>query len=153
MGIKVQAESFDPGTEISSFERVNNDIGAVVSFTGYVRDEAGTLAALEIEHFPEMAQHALETLEAEARAKWPNVQARIIHRFGTLKPGEPIVLVMTSGRHRMETFDAAQFLMDQLKTDAPFWKKQHPKDTREPASWVQAKASDTDAALAWSEAE
>lgn len=149
MGVTVQAEPFDPAAELSAFEHAHSDIGAVVSFTGYVRDEAGTLEALEIEHFPGMAEQALESLHETALARWPGLGARLVHRFGKLSPGEPIVLVIASSRHRADAFEAAQFLMDQLKTDAPFWKKQHPKDEAEPASWVAAKQSDADAAKAW----
>jgi len=147
--IKVQAELFDAGTEIAALHAGNPAIGAVTSFTGYCRDEGGQLEALELEHFPGMAEGQLTSIAQDATARWPLQGLTIIHRYGKLKPGEPIVLVATASAHRRASFEAADFLMDFLKTKAPFWKKEHPADPQKEASWVDAKASDDADADRW----
>lgn len=147
--IKVQAELFDAGTEIGALHAGDPTIGAVTSFTGYCRDEGGQLEALELEHFPGMAEGQLTSIAQDATARWPLQGLTIIHRYGKLKPGEPIVLVATASAHRRASFEAADFLMDFLKTKAPFWKKEHPADPQKEASWVDAKASDDADADRW----
>ncbi len=147
--IKVQAEPFDAGAEIAALHDGNAAIGAVISFTGYCRDEGGQLEALELEHFPGMAESQLTVIANEARARWPLHGITIIHRFGRLAPGDPIVLVVTASSHRRAAFEAADFLMDFLKTKAPFWKKEHPANPDEEARWVDAKASDDADADRW----
>lgn len=142
MRIIVQAEPFDAGAEITALHAGNPAIGAVTSFTGYCRDEDGQLEAMELEHFPGMAEDALSAIATEADNRWPLMGITIIHRFGRLTPGEPIVLVATASAHRRASFEAADFLMDFLKTRAPFWKKEHPENPENTARWVEAKASD-----------
>lgn len=149
MKIKVQAEPFDAGTEIAALHNGNPSIGAVTSFTGYCRDEGGKLAALELEHFPGMAEGQLTAIAELASERWPLHGITIIHRYGKLKPGDPIVLVVTASSHRRAAFEAADFLMDFLKTKAPFWKKEHPASSDEEARWVEAKASDDADADRW----
>ncbi|MEM1285955.1 MAG: molybdenum cofactor biosynthesis protein MoaE [Pseudomonadota bacterium] len=150
MRIAVQLEPFDVGAEIDALHARNPAIGAVVSFTGYCRDEGGALAALELEHFPGMAEQALAEIAEEANDRWPLQGATVIHRHGKLAPGDPIVLVVTASAHRRAAFDAADFLMDYLKTRAPFWKKEHPSDGTSEARWVNAKAADDEDAGRWS---
>ncbi|MFN3226504.1 MAG: molybdenum cofactor biosynthesis protein MoaE [Hyphomicrobiales bacterium] len=149
MKIKVQAEPFDAGAEIAALHNGNPAIGAVTSFTGYCRDEGGKLAALELEHFPGMAEGQLTAIAEQASERWPLHGITIIHRYGKLKPGDPIVLVVTASSHRRAAFEAADFLMDFLKTKAPFWKKEHPASPDEEARWVEAKASDDADADRW----
>lgn len=149
MKIKVQIEPFDAGAEITALHAGNPAIGAVTSFTGYCRDEGGQLEALELEHFPGMAESQLTSIAEDANTRWPLQGLTIIHRYGKLKPGEPIVLVVTASAHRRASFEAADFLMDFLKTKAPFWKKEHPADPKNEASWVEAKASDDADADRW----
>ncbi|MEK6215768.1 MAG: molybdenum cofactor biosynthesis protein MoaE [Boseongicola sp.] len=120
--------------------------GAVVTFSGLVRDESGTLASMEIEHYPEMTEKALEIMRAEALDRWSLADAMIIHRYGKLRPGEQIMMVATAARHRADAFQAAEFLMDYLKSRAPFWKKEIGKDG---AEWVQAKNEDEAALKRW----
>lgn len=142
MRIIVQAEPFDAGTEIAALHADDPAIGAVTSFIGYCRDENGTLDTMELEHFPGMAEDALSAIAQEADERWPLMGITIIHRYGRLKPGAPIVLVATASAHRRASFEAADFLMDFLKTKAPFWKKEHPANPEDKARWVEAKASD-----------
>lgn len=149
MKIRVQVELFDAGKEIAAVHAGNPAIGAVTSFTGYCRDEGGQLKALELEHFPGMAESQLTTIAEEASARWPLHGITIIHRFGRLAPGEPIVLVVTASSHRRAAFEAADFLMDYLKTKAPFWKKEHPANPDQEPRWVEAKASDDADADRW----
>ena len=124
------------------------DIGAVVAFTGYCRDEGGTLAALELEHYPGMAEAEIGRIAGEAAERWPLLGLTAIHRYGRIAPGEPIVLVLAASAHRQAAFEAASFLMDYLKTRAPFWKKEHRADGTE-GDWVAAKDEDDDAAARW----
>jgi len=148
--IRVQQEDFDLGAEVATLTRGRSDVGAVVTFTGLVRDLAPAggpaLTSMTLEHYPGMTERELERIEAEAHARWPLQASLIVHRFGELKPGEQIVLVVTASAHRQAAFEAASFLMDFLKTRAPFWKKEA---TAESTHWVEAKASDDDAAERW----
>ena len=145
--ISVQPQDFDIGAEITRLTAGRADVGAVVTFTGLVRDMAqAPLKALTLEHYPGMTEKSLAAIEAEARARWPLDDCLIIHRFGRLLPGDRIVLVITTSAHRDAAFEAARFLMDWLKTKAPFWKRE---ETGEGAQWVEAKASDGEAAFKW----
>lgn len=148
--VRVQAENFDAAAEIARLAAGRADIGAVVSFTGLCRDEDGTLAALELEHYPAMAEAEIGRIAAEAVSRWPLAGLTVIHRHGLLKPGENIVLVVAASAHRRAAFEAADFLMDYLKTQAPFWKKEHLL-SGETSSWVDAKADDDDALQRWTE--
>ena len=146
--IRVQAEPFDAGAEGDALTRGRRDVGAVVTFTGLCRDEAGTLASLEIEHYPGMAEAEIAAVVADAERRWPLLGVTAIHRFGRIAPGEPIVLVVTASRHRDAAFQAASFLMDYMKTRAPFWKKEHRADGAA-GDWVAAKVTDDAAAERW----
>ncbi len=146
--IRLQQEDFDTGAEITALTKGRTDIGAVVSFSGLVRDHAGdtTIQGMELEHYPGMTERELTRIETEANARWPLQASLIIHRVGKLQPGENIVLVVTASAHRSAAFEAAEFLMDFLKTRAPFWKREmSDKGTH----WVDAKPSDDDAAERW----
>lgn len=146
--IRVQAEDFDIGGEIERLRAGRTDIGAIVSFTGTVRDLGGAdaVADMTLEHYPGMTEKALEALEAEACKRWPLQDSLVVHRYGTLKPGENIVLVITLSAHRKAAFEAAEFMMDDLKTRAPFWKKE---TTAAGTRWVEARESDDVAAARW----
>lgn len=135
--VRIEAGPFDVGREHARLSALGPDVGAVVIFTGQVRDEP-----LLLEHYPAMARRQVEARLAEARARWPLIGATIIHRFGALRVGEGIVLVGTASAHRAAAFDSAAFLMDWLKTSAPFWK-------RGADGWVEARASDEAAAARW----
>jgi molybdopterin synthase catalytic subunit len=145
--IRVQTEDFDIGAEIAALKDGRTDIGAVVSFTGTVRDADGAVTEMTLEHYPGMTETELERIEAEAHARWPLQASLILHRVGTLKPGDNIVLVITASAHRDAAFDAARFLMDYLKTSAPFWKRE---SGPQGSQWVEAKSSDDTAAARWS---
>lgn len=134
---RVQTEDFDINAEIAALTKGRNDIGAVVTFSGLVRD-----VTLTLEHYPGMTERELDRIEADARARWDLQAVTIIHRIGELHPADNIVLVVTASKHRKDAFEAAEFLMDYLKTRAPFWK-------REGETWVEAKASDDAAAERW----
>lgn len=150
MVVRVQREDFDLGAELAGLRAGRVDIGALVSFTGLVRDAAGGLLGFELEHYPGMTERALAAIEAEARARWPLQACLIVHRFGALAPGEQIMMVATASAHRGAAFAAAEFLMDFLKSRAPFWKK----ETRAAgAAWVDARKSDEAALARWSEPE
>lgn len=145
--IRVQREDFDIGAEIASLTAGRRDIGAVVTFTGLVRDMPDApLKAMTLEHYPGMTEKSLMEIAARARERWSLQACLIIHRYGRLVPGDRIVLVITASAHRDAAFEAACFLMDWLKTQAPFWKCE---ETGEAARWVEAKASDDEAALKW----
>ena len=148
MAIRVQSENFDIGAEIENLRAGRTDVGAIVSFTGTVRDLGGdeAIADMTLEHYPGMTEKALKVLEADARTRWPLQDSLVVHRYGTLRPGENIVLVVTLSQHRQAAFEAAAFMMDDLKTRAPFWKKE---TTSEGTRWVAARASDDDAAARW----
>lgn len=146
--VAVQREDFDIAAEIDALTAGNRDIGAVVSFTGLVREMTGSgaITEMELEHYPGMTERALDAIVREAEERWPLDGVRVIHRFGPLAPGERIVLVLTASRHREAAFAAAAFLMDYLKTRAPFWKKESgPAGAR----WVDARETDDAAATRW----
>ena len=146
MDIRVQDAPFDYGQECADFGADRSDIGAIVTFCGIVRDEHSTLQTMQIEHYPGMTERALHKIASEAQARWSLSDCLIIHRFGRLKPGEKIMMVATAARHRADAFAAADFLMDYLKSRAPFWKKE---TTSEGEAWVAAKDSDEDALRRW----
>ena len=149
MAVRVQTEDFDVTAEIAALTQGRTDIGAVVTFTGTVRGEAGgrKLASMTLEHYPGMTEAELERVETEARDRWPLQGSTIIHRVGELEPGANIVLVVTASPHRHAAFEAAEFLMDYLKTRAPFWKKETTVDGD--GHWVDARESDDEAAQRW----
>jgi molybdopterin synthase catalytic subunit len=150
--IKVQAEDFDAAAEAAALTRGRADIGALVSFVGLCRDEGGRLARLEIEHYQGMAEEELARVAEEAEKRWPLLGVTVIHRFGEIVAGERIVLVVAASAHRAAAFEAADFLMDYLKTRAPFWKRAHRVDgTVE--DWVEAKSTDSKAAARWRAAD
>jgi molybdopterin synthase catalytic subunit len=150
--IRVQTENFDIGAEIEALRAGRTDIGAIVSFTGTVRDttKGEAISLMTLEHYPGMTEKELERIEAEANERWPLQASLIVHRYGPMAPGENIVLVVTASPHRQAAFEAAQFLMDFLKTDAPFWKKEAGPDG---GDWVDARESDDDALKRWSKPE
>ena len=145
--IRIQREDFDAGREAETLTAGRTDVGALVTFTGLCRDEAGALAALELEHYPGMAEEEIGRIAADAEARWPLLGLTIVHRYGKLLPGAQIVLVAAASAHRHAAFEAASFLMDYLKTQAPFWKKEHRADARD--SWVEARSEDDAAAQRW----
>ncbi|WP_341991661.1 molybdenum cofactor biosynthesis protein MoaE [Azorhizobium sp. AG788] len=150
--VRVQAEVFDASTETTGLVAGRTDVGAVVTFTGLCRadDQNGTpLAALTLEHYPGMAEEEMDRLLQEARTRWPLSGARLVHRYGRMVPGDPIVLVVTASAHRGAAFAAAEFLMDWLKTNAPFWKKEERPGTAADGTWVEAKGTDDAAADRW----
>nr|WP_290428531.1 molybdenum cofactor biosynthesis protein MoaE [Defluviimonas salinarum] len=144
--VRVQAEPFDYGAECAGFGQGGRDVGAVVTFLGVVRDDKGTLARMEIEHYPGMTEKAIAAIAEEARTRWNLADVLVIHRHGALVPGEAIMMVATAARHRVAAFAAAEFLMDYLKSRAPFWKKEFGPDG---AEWVAAKDDDEDALRRW----
>lgn len=146
MTVRVQAELFDAGAELNGFAQDRTDVGAVVSFTGVVRDTNGDLREMLIEHYPGMTQSAIAKIAEEAVQRWALADVLVIHRYGPLKPGEPIMMVATAAAHRAGAFEAADFLMDYLKSRAPFWKKEV---TAKGATWVAAKDADEDALKRW----
>jgi molybdopterin synthase catalytic subunit len=146
--IRIQAEDFDAGAEIAALVRGRTDIGAVVTFTGLCRDEGGRLAALELEHYPGMAQAEISRVVEEACRRWPLSGVTVIHRHGRIEPGQNIVLVVTASTHRRAAFEAGEFLMDYLKTRAPFWKRERLIDG-DAGGWVVAKEEDDSAADRW----
>ncbi len=146
--IRVQHDDFDTAAEIEQLTAGRTDIGAVVSFSGLCRDEAGTLAALELEHYPGMAEAEIERIAGTALARWQLSGLTVIHRYGRICPGERIVLVVTAAAHRRAAFEAASFLMDYLKSRAPFWKKEKRRGG-DSGDWVAAKADDEEALARW----
>lgn len=144
MRIRVQSEPFDASTELEGFGQAG-DVGAVVTFTGVVRATGG-LARMEIEHYPGMTEKAIAAIAAEAVERWGLADCLVIHRYGALTPGEPIMMVATASRHRAAAFEAAEYLMDYLKSRAPFWKKEIGPDG---AAWVAAKDEDESALGRW----
>ncbi len=147
--IRLQREAFDSAAEVTALTDARTDIGAVVTFTGVCRaDENGeAIAALTLEHYPDMAEAEIARHVEEARMRWPLLSVAVIHRYGRIAPGEVIVLVVTASSHREAAFAAAEFLMDYLKTRAPFWKQVEKATGQE---WVEAKAADNSAAQRWS---
>jgi molybdopterin synthase catalytic subunit len=146
--IKVQREDFDIGAEIAALTEGNGAIGGVASFVGLVRDLAGDqkIGAMTLEHYPGMTEKKLAEVEADARARWPLDASLIIHRYGRLEPGDRIVLVVTASAHRTAALESCQFLIDWLKTSAPFWKLE---ETPDGGQWVDARDSDNAAAERW----
>ncbi|MER9655941.1 molybdenum cofactor biosynthesis protein MoaE [Mesorhizobium sp. M0152] len=150
--VRIQAGDFDVAAEIARLTQGRADIGAVVTFSGLCRDEQGTLSALELEHYPGMAEAEIGRIAAEAVQRWPLQGLTVIHRHGKITPGENIVLVVAASAHRQAAFEAADFLMDYLKSRAPFWKKEHRADGSE-GGWVDAKETDANAARRWKPSE
>ena len=146
MAIRVQRADFDVAAEIAALIAGRTDVGAVVTFTGRVRGEGG-ISALTLEHYPGMTEAELERSEAGAQSRWPLEASLIVHRIGELEPGDNIVLVVTVSAHRSAAFEAAGFLMDYLKTRAPFWKKETDSSGKE--VWVEAREGDEKAARRW----
>jgi molybdopterin synthase catalytic subunit len=146
--IRVQREDFDLGAELKALTEGNPSIGGVTSFIGLVRDIAGgeAISDMTLEHYPGMTEKQLAEIEAEAHRRWPLNAVLIIHRYGPLKPGDQIVLVATASGHRDAAFEACRFLIDWLKTKAPFWKLE---ETAAGPRWVEAKESDEEAARGW----
>ena len=148
MSVRVQTEDFDAGLELNKLRLANPNVGALVSFVGQVRDmnENETIHTLTLEHYPEMTEKSLASIENEAKMRWNIIDSLIIHRVGTLKPLDQIVLVAVTSAHRGEAFKACEFIMDFLKTSAPFWKKEA---TNQGERWVDAKLSDNAAKMRW----
>lgn len=146
MAVRVQTGPFDLGAEAAALVAGRTDAGALVTFSGLVRDEAGRLEAMEVEHYPGMTEKAIAAIEAEAVRRWRLSASLVIHRHGRLRPGEPIMMVAAAAPHRADAFAAAEFLMDYLKSRAPFWKKEI---TREGWAWVAAKDEDEAALGRW----
>jgi molybdopterin synthase catalytic subunit len=146
--VRVQTQDFDVGAEIAALRRSDPRIGAVASFIGVVRDvnEGDSVSEMTLEHYPGMTERALEQIVAEAKSRWDIIDVLVVHRVGRLAPTDQIVLVVVTGAHRGEAFAACEFVMDYLKTRAPFWKKEA---TAEGARWVEARAADDQAAERW----
>ena len=145
--IRVQREAFDVGREIAALTAGNTRIGGVASFVGLVRDLGG-LRSMTLEHYPGMTERQLERIDAEAHRRWPLEASLIVHRYGRLEPGDPIVLTITASAHRQAAFDSCNFLMDWLKTEAPFWKREEGADGDR---WIAARAGDDEARERWLE--
>ena len=146
--VRVQTEDFNPEAEAKKLTEGRTDVGALVAFTGLCRDDGGELAALELEHYPGMAEAEISRIAAEACSRWPLTGLTVIHRFGKIPVGDNIVLVLAASSHRRAAFEAADFMMDFLKTKAPFWKKEHFK-SGQTTTWVEAKGVDDEAAARW----
>jgi molybdopterin synthase catalytic subunit len=146
--IRVQEQPFDVGTELAALSAGRTDIGAVASFVGLVRDVAGDqgIEAMTLEHYPGMTEKKLAEIEAESRRRWPLQASLIVHRYGRMLPGEPIVLVATASAHRAAALESCAFLIDWLKTQAPFWKLEESTGANR---WVEARADDDEAAARW----
>ena len=147
MTIRVQREDFDVGAEIAALSAGNHRIGGLTSFTGLVRNMGASLGAMTLEHYPGMTEKMLAAIDAQAHERWPLEASLIIHRYGRLEPGDRIVLVITASPHRDAAFDSCRFLIDWLKTKAPFWKLEESADGD--GHWVEAQASDDEAAARW----
>jgi molybdopterin synthase catalytic subunit len=148
MTARVQREDFDIAAEVAALTAGRTDVGAIVTFTGRVRGQEGGVSAMTLEHYPGMTEAELSRIETEAQARWPLEASLIVHRVGALKPGDNIVLVVTISAHRHAAFEAAGFLMDYLKTRAPFWKKETDSSGKE--IWVEASEGDEEAVRRWS---
>ncbi len=148
MAVRIQSDDFDVGAELMALGGGNTAIGGIASFVGLVRDIAGgeAVSAMTLEHYPGMTERKLAEIEAEARRRWPLQDALIVHRYGRLRPGDRIVLVAAASAHREAAFQACHFLIDWLKTRAPFWKQE---DTPDGPRWVGAAADDDTAAARW----
>lgn len=149
MAVRVQREDFDLGAEVKRLTAGRTDVGAIVTFTGTVREDDGgrPIESMTLEHYPGMTEAELERVEAEAQRRWPLQASLIVHRYGELRPGDNIVLVVTASAHRHAAFEAASFLMDYLKSKAPFWKKEVLRDGS--GRWVDARESDEEALQRW----
>ena len=149
--VSVQAQAFDVGAEIAALSANDQSIGAIASFVGLVRDvNAGDrVSQMTLEHYPGMTERALEEIVSEARQRWVLQKVRVIHRYGPLEPGDGIVLVLVASAHRGEAFAACEFIMDYLKTRAPFWKKESGGSNVQDGRWVDARDSDDSAAARW----
>ena len=152
MEVRVQREDFDVGAEVAAISRGSVEVGAIVAFTGVCRgtEDGEPITAIVLDHYPEMAEAEICRHVAEAERRWSLQAATVIHRYGRIRPGENIVLVVTASKHRHDAFAAAEFLMDYLKTRAPFWKRE---ERATGARWVEAKQSDDGAAARWSTAK
>lgn len=148
MAVRVQQQAFDPGAEVNAMHAANAGVGAVVNFVGYVRDfnDGREVAGMFLEHAPGMTEKALAKIVVEAEQRWPLLKVEVLHRIGTLQPGEPIVFVGVASAHRQAAFDGCNFIMDYLKTRAPFWKKE---TTGDGPRWVEGRHSDQQAAERW----
>ncbi len=148
MSVRVQEQDFDVGKELAALTEGNHGIGGLAVFVGLVRDLAGgsEISAMTLEHYPAMTEKMLAEIEAEARERWPLEASLVIHRYGRLEPGDQIVMVAAASAHRQAAFEACAFLMDWLKTKAPFWKLE---ETEQGAQWVDARSSDDEAAARW----
>jgi len=149
MPVRIQTQDFDAGAEIAALRRDRPEVGAIASFIGVCRDanDGTAVTKMTLEHYPGMTERALENIVAEAKSRWNVMEVLVVHRVGELKPIDQIVLVVVTGAHRGEAFSACEFIMDYLKTRAPFWKKEEtPQGTR----WVEARSSDDEAAQRWS---
>jgi molybdopterin synthase catalytic subunit len=146
--VRVQQADFDIGAEVAAMRRDDPAIGAIASFVGLVRDrnDGDAVCGMVLEHYPGMTEKALDAIVAEAKRRWDIIDALVIHRVGELKPLDQIVLVVVTGAHRGAAFEACEFIMDYLKTQAPFWKKEQ---TAHGARWVEARVADDDAAARW----
>ena len=151
MAVRVQLEAFDPGVEVNALHAANLGIGAVATFVGYVRDynDGQDVRGMFLEHYPGMTEKALAGIVGEAEQRWPLLRVEVLHRVGRLQPGEPIVFVGIASAHRQAAFDACNFIMDYLKTRAPFWKREA---TGQGDRWVDARDSDREAAQRWHDA-
>ena len=148
MAVRIQTADFDAGVEMAALRRGNAAVGAVASFVGIVRDvnEGDRVSEMTLEHYPGMTEKSIEAIITQARGRWDVIDAVVVHRVGTLKPTDQIVLVIVASGHRGDAFAACEFIMDYLKTRAPFWKKEQ---TAEGARWVDARTSDDAAAERW----
>lgn len=148
MPVRIQTQDFDAGAEIAALRRNRPEVGAIASFIGVCRDsnDGDAVTKMTLEHYPGMTEKALENIVAEAKARWEVMEVLVVHRVGELKPTDQIVLVVVIGTHRGEAFAACEFIMDYLKTRAPFWKKE---ETPEGSRWVEARSSDDEAAERW----
>jgi molybdopterin synthase catalytic subunit len=148
MTVRIQIEDFDVGAEIAGLRRGNHKVGAVASFVGVVREvnDGSAVAEMTLEHYPGMTEKAIEEIVVQAKGRWKVLDALVIHRVGTLKPADQIVLVIVTSGHRGDAFSACEFIMDYLKTRAPFWKKEQAGSA---ARWVEARATDDIAAERW----
>lgn len=146
MTVSIQSSPFDMGAEVRRFANSVSGAGAIVTFSGLVRDDGGKLTAMEIEHYPAMTERAVEAIRVEAMERWALLGAVIVHRYGRLEPGEQIMMVATAARHRADAFAAAEFLMDYLKSRAPLWKKEIGPDGEQ---WVAARDDDEEALARW----
>ncbi len=146
--VRLQREDFDPGAEIAAMTAGRTDIGGLAAFVGLVREMAGErrIDAMTLEHYPGMTEKKLAEIETEAQRRWPLQASLVVHRYGRLEPGDRIVLVVTASAHREAALASCQFLIDWLKTEAPFWKLE---EGPEGAEWVEARASDADAKRRW----